>query len=624
MINIDDKGFFEIFPAVKTITQAFEYQNSMLNKIVLTGKINALEIAENLFEFTEKTAETFSNLQEQLIENLLEESRKSIDRKAELKLHSILDILMHNLYEFYKSVDLLSHNRDVIEFLKGNLSRNEIKSIISEYGNKYTSCIELLLISPNKHIRANCNPKNRVILTKDTIVDEALKTDNILYKYEKTDMLLIQKNPFFVVKRVTDEDGEVLGVVALFLNLKDEMERVFKEVLNLKESFFIVDKFNNILATTETGADKKMLKGINKLNKSIIKNGKYYFKSKIEKSDSRYDIPNLYGVISIKREADLNILNEETHTNNSIKHLTEINVKNRELKQLTDNAYSILEDLSDVIINGELIAAKSKQYILIPILDNLREVSFKVVKLIEVSISSLQKVINESISNDILSISKFIIFSVIKRLYNVSNDIRWLALNRTFIKQLSSKNMDVNLVKKELELISAIYDNYYNIFIYNNKGEIIASLKDGEGSLIEDRGVFSNLDKNKFFVSEFKPTKFYNNKSTYIFYGSIIDNNEVIGGIGIVFDIKIINNIIDSVFKSYGFALIINTKKEILASSIHIEDKTMDVINSIELKDGVIKDIEIENKSYKLAVSYVNKYREYENRDLYSIVAIEK
>jgi phosphate transport system substrate-binding protein len=39
MIKIDDNGLFQIFPAIETIATAFEYQNSMLNKIVLTGKI---------------------------------------------------------------------------------------------------------------------------------------------------------------------------------------------------------------------------------------------------------------------------------------------------------------------------------------------------------------------------------------------------------------------------------------------------------------------------------------------------------------------------------------------------------------------------------------------------------
>ena len=93
MIKIDDNGLFQIFPAIESIATAFEYQNSMLNKIVLTGKINALNIAENLFEFTEKTAETFAELQTNLIENLLEENKKNIFNRAKSKAETAINIL---------------------------------------------------------------------------------------------------------------------------------------------------------------------------------------------------------------------------------------------------------------------------------------------------------------------------------------------------------------------------------------------------------------------------------------------------------------------------------------------------------------------------------------------------
>ena len=85
MMNIDDNGLFNIFPVIESIAKELEYQNSMLNKIVLTGKINALNIAENLFNFTEQTAQTFAKLQTELIENLLEENKKELLSKTKSK-----------------------------------------------------------------------------------------------------------------------------------------------------------------------------------------------------------------------------------------------------------------------------------------------------------------------------------------------------------------------------------------------------------------------------------------------------------------------------------------------------------------------------------------------------------
>ena len=621
MIQINDNGFFEIFPAIKTITQAFEYQNAMLNKIVLTGKINALEIAENLFDFTEKTADTFAILQKKIIENLLEENKKSIEVKAKLKLESILTILVKNLYEISKNIELLSQNEYIIDFLNSDFSKNEMANFLNEYKTKYSVYNEVLIISSDKKIIANINPRNKVLRTKDEIIDEVFKSDTYVQAYKKTDMIIFQKQSLFFAKRVVDNNGNVIGAVVISFDLENEMKTIFDKLLEKNETCSIVDKFNNIVISSESGINKKFLKGINKNNKAVILNNRFNFKLKA-KNYKNFSIDDWYGIISLKREADVNILLNSENENSNIKQLAEINVKNKELKKLTDEAYSILEDLSDVIINGELIAAKSKKYILIPILDNLREVSFRVVKLIEVSISSLQKVINESFSNEIQSISRFTMFSVIKNMYETINDVRWWALNKIFVNELSTKTPNIDVIKNELLKINNIYSNYYNIFIYDNNGKVIGASKSGEGLEIDDKAVLSNNNANGYFVSEYKSSKFYDNNPTCVFYSSIIKDKKIVGGIGVVFDTQELDDMLKSIFNINGFSLIVDKKREVISSTISKD--IIEKLSDIELKDGVIKDIEIDNMNYKIAVSYFDKYREYQNKDLFTIVAVEK
>jgi hypothetical protein len=620
MIQINDNGFFEIFPSIKTITKAFEYQNAMLNKIVLTGKINALEIAENLFEFTEKTADTFAILQEKLIENLLQESKKSINVKAKLKAESILTIFIKNLYELSKNIELLSQNQYIIDFLSGKISKKEINKLLSEYKNNYSVYNEVLIIDKNRRIKANINPKNRALSTKDSILDEVFESDNYIQACKKTDMIIFQKQALFFAKRVVKK-GEVIGAVVISFDLENEMKTVFDKILDKGETFSIVDKFNNIIISSEAGIDKKFLKGINKVDKEIITNNRFNLKLKAN-NYKNYTPFDLYGIISLKREADLNILLDSEESSNNIKQLTQMNVRNEELKKLTDEAYSILEDLSDVIINGELIAAKSKQYILIPILDNLREVSFRVVKLIEVSISSLQKVINDSLTNDIKSIAKSIMFAIVKSMYEIINDVKWFSFNETLINEMSSDTLDIESIKKELSKLNTIYDNYYNIFVYDTSGKVIAASKTGEGLEVEDKSVLNS--RNEHYISEYKPSQFYDNNSTYVFCENIIKDEKRVGGIGIVLDIKEFDEMLKSVFvDAEGFALVVNKKREVISVTNAHKD-IIEKLDNIELKDGIVEDIEMDDKNYKIAVSYFDKYREYENSDLFTIVAIEK
>jgi hypothetical protein len=622
MIQINDDGFFEIFPFIKTITHAFEYQNSMLNKIVLTGKINALEIAENLFDFTEKTADTFAILQKKLIENLLEENKKSIEIKAKLKVESVLSILVKNLYETTKNIELLSQNRDIIDFLNGNISKKDITNILHEYKSKYSIYNEVLLISYDRRILANINPKNKMLRTNDEIFDEVFKTDRYIQAYKKTDMIIFQKQSLFFAKRVLDDNGNLLGAVVLSFDLENEMKTVFEKILEKNEVFSIVDKFGNLIVSSEYGIDKKFLRGINKVDKSVILDNKLNYKTKA-KEYQNYSV-DWYGIITLRKEEDVNILlDSENENQNSIKQLIDMNVKNIELKKLTDEAYSILEDLSDVIINGELIAAKSKQYILIPILDNLREVSYRVVKLIEVSISSLQKVINDSFTNDVKSISRFIMFSVIENMYEMINDVRWWSFDKIFIEELSSKEPNTERIKNELIKIDNIYLNYANMFIYDTNGKVIVASKSGDGLEIEDKIVLSKSDG--YYISEYKPSKFYDNKPTYICYSPIKKDEKTIGGIGIVFEIKEFEDMLKSIFNVNGFALILNKKREIISSTFfENKESIIDKLFEIELKDGNIEDIEIEDKTYKISVSHFDRYREYQNKELFTIVVIEK
>ena len=124
MLNINDNGLFKVFPAIETIANELEYQNQMLNKIVLTGKINALNIAENLFNFTEKTAQTFAELQNHLIENLLEENKKELLLKAKSKAQVAIDTLNQSLYERSADIELLSKDSMIIDFLKFLILKN--------------------------------------------------------------------------------------------------------------------------------------------------------------------------------------------------------------------------------------------------------------------------------------------------------------------------------------------------------------------------------------------------------------------------------------------------------------------------------------------------------------------
>jgi len=620
MLNIDDDGLFEVFPMIETISKSFEYQNSMLNKIVLTGKINALEIAENLFNFTEQTAQTFAELQSKLILHLLEENKKELLNKAKIKSRTISNFLSKSLYLRGLDIDLLSKDKIIIEYFKRNIDKEVVKEKLELYANQHQIYNEIILFNTSKNVVCNTNKHNRIKYSKDEILEKAKKSENFIQEFRKTDMFLLQKNGMFFAKRVEDENGNILGILVVFYDIQKELEHIISNMISDKETIIITNKYNNILFSSEKGLDKAFVQKINKTDKIMVFNNRLFYKTKTNMDPK---IEDIYVIVAYNKRDDINIVAEFNDEKASNRELTNISLNNKELKKLADDGYEILEDLSDVIINGELIAAKSKQYILIPILDNLREVSFKVVKLIELSISSLQKIIETSISNNVKLISKMFIDLIVRNLFERINDVKWWSEDEDFknaIKQHTTTH--------KLQELADLYPMFSDVFIYDKNGKIIDISKSHtfKGEMIEHNYTFSG-DTNKYYITPFVESKLYNNKPTYTIYTSVVQDGEVIGGIGAVFDsINEFQNMLDLSFDNEsGIGLIVDSHRKIISSSseeFHVLDE-FTLVDLNEVNQDYVKDIEFNNKIYKISITKAKKYRDYE-LNLYAVIMVEK
>ena len=598
MINIEDDGLFEVFPAIQTISEAFEYQNSMLNKIVLTGKINALEIAENLFNFTEQTAQTFTELQSQIVLNLLRENKEELFTKAKTKVKIAIDTVMRNIHIRKADIETLSQDEIIQGFCESKYTKEDVKERLNNFIKQYTIYNEIIIVDKNGSVKVNVNSENKVRYSQESIFKDMNDTETKVY-FKSTDLFVKQKQSLFFVKALPND-----RYLVVFLKFEDEAKIIFDNLITENENITICDKFNNIIISSEKGMDKSSLKGIKKVGEFAVNNGMFYVK---EKSD--YNELDWYGVISYKKRADVNIL-AEFENQNTNNQLAQIHLNNNELQKLADDGYSILEDLSDVIINGELIAAKSKQYVLIPILDNLREVSFRIVKLIELSIRSLQKIIDDSIVNDVTIISKFIVDELMRNLYEICGDIKWWAITLS--------DFELSELSTTLKKINEFYPNYSDIFVYDSNLEIksISNSTKFIGEKIEHINISRNAECT---MTNFIKTKFYDGM-TYMFFSPIKKDDKVIGGIGAVFDIK--KQFADIFNRAFiytnGIGIICDKNKNILYST---QDIGLDFID--ELKEGV-KNIEVEGKKYKLSISKSTGYREIKKDDLYSIILMER
>ena len=619
----------EIFPFIKQTMIDLEQQNKFMNKVTLTGKINALHVASNLFEFTDKTAIIFDELKTELIQALLEENIKKVTNELEFKAKTTIDMLIRNLFERTADVGFLSTDMVIKEFLTtDHISTEQIKQRLTEYANKYTVYNEIVIFDTHKNVKINMNDNNNITRSNDPILQEALDSETYVECYKHTDIFKSQKETLFYAQRIM-HNQEAIGVLCLCFKFEDELESIFDalagkgEILQISNSSSVLSSNDIHMRHIALPKDEKNYVIVDKKNIAVSKKTSGY---------QGYNGIDDWYATALMNATSINIqhksLEDAEHDDNN---LSSRNILSDELNGIIEKANDIIEDISDVIINGELIASKQKVYVLTPILDNLRNISIELLSSIKTSVKNLEDVIEEGLMHDVKMASHLAMDIMDRNLYERANDVRWWALTPILKKELSSSTPDIDLMQKRLQDINLLYTVYTNIFVFDKDAKIVAASNDTSivGDTLDFEAVqktLRNKDTQNYFVSDFEDTKYYDNQPTYIYYASITDKDKrVVGGIGVVFDAKhefeaMLKDSFPSAKK--GFMLFADKDGTIIASN-NSELKPLDKIDIdqkyLSMKDShaICDYTTYQDKEYVVAGVLSNGYREYKNEDNY-------
>lgn len=621
-----------LFPFIEKSKNDFEYENKLLHKVTLTGKINSDATTTNLFEFTEDTNKKFAELKNDLINLLLEENINTLVNELKSKAEFTIDILIRNLYERTADVGFLATDTEIINFLREDgISKKELHSRLHEYVLKYSVYNEIVVFDTKGEVKINLNDNNIISSTNDTIIKQTLNNDSYVERYAYTDIFKTQKKTLTYTQRIMD--GNVaIGVLCLCFKFDDELARIFENVKSAHETILVVENkkviaSNNLqqyhLEDRFKYTDEKHAK-----DKYILINNTFAVSAKTNGYQGYCGLP--WSAVLIKDNKHTQI----DATTSSIKH----SFMSKEIRDIIEHADDIIADLADIIINGELIAAKRQMYILNPILDNLRSISLSLLATIKDAGKNLESLIQQSIKFNLESSSKSSMDIMDRNLYERANDSRWWALTPLFIQELSSDAPDNKKLNSVLEYINGLYTVYTNLFIYDKNGKIVASSTDAStiGKIIKGDAVtktLQNKNSQNYFVSEFEKTEFYNNQPTYIYHASINKDKTNVGGIAVVFDstaefFAILND--NFTTNSKASSLFIDSKGKVISSTNTIFTTTShfpldeNILKEVTRKDAYYGVVSIYEKSYLLASIRSKGYREYKVSDNYknSVIAL--
>ena len=606
----------ELFPFAKQTNDNIEKQNKFLRKISLTGKINALDFSANLFTYTDETIVKFSTLKEELIQALVEEDSNKVVGELKLKAQLSIDVLKRNLFERTADVGFLATDSEIITFLEDeNYPKEQIQKRLKEYVAKYSVYQDVLLFDTTGILQANINKENILSESHDPILKQALKSDTYIEAYAQSDIFKKEDKTLVYAQKIV-ANARAIGVLVLVFKFEDELQTIFN-TLSKKDDLLFLEDASGVIATNHKKISLGSRVTFSKLNHLLLYQNRHIAVQTETKGYQGY-----HG-LSWKMTAIDNHAEKQGEENFPKQALP------KKLKSIIDHAHEIVDDLGDVIINGELIASKHRQYTLSPILENLRNISASLLEDINNSAENLAQTKTSALVSSSKLSTLFSIDLMDRNLYERANDCRWWALTPAFQSELLEENPNSQYLQNILKDINDLYTVYSDILLYNKKGEIIAASSDQSllGTMITGTAVsktLSNKNSQSYFVSDFTPSPYYHDKPTYIYHASIVNNDHTLGGIALIFDSQAEFQAIleDSIpQENEGFFIFCDADKKVI-SSTNPEIKPLDKLDDITLpkfsqKNTIQEFTRYKDKNYLVTLTPSKGYREYKREDDY-------
>ncbi|MFN3580731.1 MAG: cache domain-containing protein [Pseudomonas sp.] len=547
-------------PFVEACNETLMELGEWWRKVALIGKITSLDIAATILDDMDDARNGFQQLQSELIDNLVRENLRKLDQELGGRAQFAIDILIRNLFERTADVGFLATDEDIREFLRHRDAPPQMSERIverlREYTLKYSVYDEILLLDPQGNVRAHLDPDNRVVRSSDPLIKHTLGGGaSYVETFRPTDLLPGRRAGLIYSAPVTDSNqpgARVLGVLCLSFRFDDEMLGIFANLVRPGELVAILDSNDRVIASSDEQCLPigKSLSGTRYGQLSKVSSGKdvYLARNCQTKGYQGYMGLSWQGQVMAPLHSAFQAGAQAGEAKAAGSH-QEGEFISIALRNIRKHAARVTDDLSLIVLNGQIVAAKRDAHEFIPVLSEIRVIGNRTRTVFDNSITSLYATVLESLMNEV-RFQAFLAVDIMDRnLYERANDVRWWALTSRFgeiLDQPSPTDEQRQTLTSILAYINSLYTVYSNLILFDTHRSILAVSNPDEqhlvGTTLPAEGGFSDAlgirDSRHYVVSPFLTTHLYNNRPTYIYMTSVrsLQGGRVVGGIAIVFD----------------------------------------------------------------------------------------
>lgn len=522
------------------------------------------------------TRQSFNELTGQLLNQLGSEILKKAIHEMRAKAQVAIDILVRNLFERTADIGFLATDDDIRRFVasvaekSGNIhtardlndEREKLRRRFAEYVAKYSVYSDIVLLNPAGEVLARHDAQAAAICSGESLVQDALNTSAAYVESYGVHDLLPGKPSLIYAYRVCDSAGEPVAVLCLCFRLEDEMAGIFANLASPDDWAVItlLDGDGTVVASSDAyhipiGAP---LETVCDGEYRIVRfaGRQYLATTRASQGYQGYTGPGWVGHVMLPIQHAFNTASTGMLAGIAADTLASVmntpSLFGQELRSIPEQAQRIQADLNRSVWNGNVRqthgggavnAAFSKT-----LLWEISNTGARTKAVFERSIANLHETVVSSILQDCRFLAALAIDIMDRNLYERANDCRWWALTTTF-RELLAKNErtpeDCGEIGRILDYINGLYTVYSNLIVFDPLGRVVAVSRPGSGpapgtTLNEDwvRQTLALNTSQGYAVSPFAPTVLYGGNATYIYGAAIrsLDETQVVGGIGIVFD----------------------------------------------------------------------------------------
>lgn len=620
----------------------------------MVGKINSDRINATLMQDLEATRQSYQDLQDRLIEQLIREQLAEVNTELADKAQVAIDLLKRNLYERTADVGFLAQDNEIRRYLSEGINNSDkeyIRSHLQEYTSKYSVYDEVILLDTQGRVLVHLDDSNPIgEVSEDALIQDALTSENnYLEVYRYSDLKPLEIKTHLFASRIMDHDNpgaSTLGVLCLSFQLNDEMQRTFGELAKPSEQMAILDEANKVILSNDhhnLPLGNRYPSHSGPIIAPDKQQGNKIYCCKSSKGYQGYSGLHWSALVANPISDAFRVSIDDSIESQGDSAATS-NVEGGLIEIIKDAKY-VTDSLDLVALNGEISALKHKANAFIPILNEIRSIGRQTHEAFKRSIKSLQTTMTRSMMEKARFHAFLAITTMDRNLYERANDTRWWALASQFRTALSQEPVVQNRgeqLSASLEKINHLYTVYTNILIVDLQGEIIAVSNTAEQALIGQKvpdeaplSAMITLDSTRdYCVSGFTKTKLYGDQPTYLYCAAIRApaSNSVVGGLITVFDSEpefraMLEDALprndNGKVKPGTFGLIVEQDGRIVSSStpehrvgsqITIEPTLLAVRNG----KRVALNVRFKQSDYIVGAAASSGYREYKVSDGYS------